>query len=393
MPAALSAAEAARDIAKKVLPSVVLLVMEDEAGRPLRMGSGFVLREGVIATNMHVIKGASRGYGRLPGDKTKYDIAGTLGTDPPRDLVLLSVKNIKAPPLKIGDSSKAVVGDEVYAAGNPQGLEGTFSSGIISGVRKDGEDQLLQITAPISSGSSGGPVVNNWGEVIGVSVATFEEGQNLNFAIPSAYLLPLISGTSKLTPLRPVIAPNEEVAQANGNIKVDGNWLRLPKFDLTRPSSQKQPYSPQEVRQAWLRGLQTGNSYGCYDFPSSVWRDSKTWQETLPALEVGEFGKIFKCNILQILGPEDMIVQVGLDGLGRLPFYVLNRFTLLRLHGFSTEGLTDRTNIVLDDAIAIIGTCKYITADNTNRTILLAVPLERLKRGSGAKPRAHPVRE
>ena len=384
-PAGLSAAEIASEIAKKVLPSVVLLVMEDDAGRPLGLGSGFVVRDGVIATNMHVIKGASRGYARLPGDKTKYDIAGTLGTDSARDLVLLSVENMKAPILKIGDSSKAVVGDEVYAAGNPQGLEGTFSSGIVSGVRTVGEDHLLQITAPISPGSSGGPVVNSGGEVIGVSVATFEEGQNLNFAIPSAYLLPLISGTTKLTPLSPVIAPGEEVAQANGNIKIDGKWIKLPKFDLTRPSSQTQPYSPEEVK--------TGGSYGSYYLPNSVWRNLKTWEETLPALQVGEFGKIFYCHIVQIRGPEDMIVEIGLGGLGRLPFYVPDWGTLLRLYGFSTEGLTDETNIVLDDAIAIIGTWTHITAGNTNRTILLAVPLERLKRGPEAKPGAHPKRE
>ena len=399
-PAALPAAEAARDIAKKVLPSVVLLVMEDDAGRPLGIGSGFFVRDGVIATNMHVIKGASRGHARLPGDETKYDIAGTLGSDSARDLVLLSVENMKAPPLKIGDSSKAVVGDEVYAAGNPQGLEGTFSSGIVSGVRTVGEDHLLQITAPISPGSSGGPVVNSGGEVIGVSVATLEEGQNLNFAIPSAYLLPLISGTSKLTPLASMIAPDEEGAHADGSIEIDGKWVRLPSFDLTRPSSQTQPYSPQkaeEVKKGWLRP-----GYG-YDFPKSVWRNRKTWEETLPALQVGEFGKIFQCYTVQILGPEDMIVKVGLDGLGRLPRYdpkgeialvpVFNRLTPVRLHGFSTQGLTDRTGIVLDDAIAIIGTWTHITAGEGDRTILLAVPLESLKRGSGAKPGAHPVRE
>ncbi|MGB3086559.1 MAG: trypsin-like peptidase domain-containing protein [Phycisphaerae bacterium] len=393
-PAGLSAAETASEIAKKVLPSVVLLMMEDDAGRALSVGSGFVVREGVIATNMHVIKRASRGYAKLPGYKTKYDIAGTLATDSARDLVLLSVKNMKAPPLKIGDSSKAVVGDEVYAAGNPQGLEGTFSSGIVSGVRKVGEGRLLQITAPISAGSSGGPVVNSGGEVIGVSVATFEEGQNLNFAIPSAYLLPMISGTTKLTPLSPVIAPDEEVAQANGNIKIDDKWIRLPEFDLTRPSSQTQPYLPekQKVEAAWFRASKTGNHYGCYIFIDSpdvpsVWRNLKTWEETLPALQVGEFGKIFKCYTVQIRGPEDMIVRVGLSGLGRwrvgVPDPLWNR--LVRLHGFSTEGLTDGMKNVLDDAIAIIGTWTYITADNTNRTILLAVPLERVKREAGCE--------
>ena len=80
------------------------------------------------------------------------------------------------------------VGETVYAVGNPRGLEGTFSDGIISSIRPVGSDKLIQITAPLSPGSSGGPVLNRRGEVIGVSVLTIRDGQNLNFAIPSNYL-------------------------------------------------------------------------------------------------------------------------------------------------------------------------------------------------------------
>ena len=77
--------------------------------------------------------------------------------------------------------------------GNPRGLEGTFSDGIISSVRPVGSDKLIQITAPLSPGSSGGPVLNRRGEVIGVSVLTIRDGQNLNFAIPSNYLKTLLT--------------------------------------------------------------------------------------------------------------------------------------------------------------------------------------------------------
>jgi len=179
-------AQTAREIAKKVSPSVVLLVMEDENGQPLAMGSGFVIEDGIVATNLHVIAGASRGYAKLAEQKEKFNISGTVAVDVARDIALLAVEDIKAPALSIGDSKQLAVGDEVYAVGNPRGLEGTFSAGIISSIRKVGEDSLLQITAPISPGSSGGPVVDNKGEVIGVAVATFKGGQNLNFAIPSS---------------------------------------------------------------------------------------------------------------------------------------------------------------------------------------------------------------
>jgi hypothetical protein len=141
-----------------------------------------------------VIEGAARGYAKLVDQKPKYNIGGIVASDPARDLVLLAVEGLKAAPLPIGNSNEVAVGDAVYAIGNPRGLEGTFSPGIVSSIRKIGEDSLLQITAPISPGSSGGPVVNEKGEVIGVAVATFKGGQNLNFAIPSRYLSALFSG-------------------------------------------------------------------------------------------------------------------------------------------------------------------------------------------------------
>lgn len=194
-------AETAREVAKKVAPSVVLLVMEDSNGQPLAMGSGFVVKDGIVATNLHVVEGASRGYAKLAERKEKFNIAGTVAVDSARDIALLAVEDIKAPALTIGDSKQLAVGDEVYAVGNPRGLEGTFSAGIISSIRKVGEDSLLQITAPISPGSSGGPVVNSKGDIIGVAVATFKGGQNLNFAIRSAYLSALAGQIKATVPL------------------------------------------------------------------------------------------------------------------------------------------------------------------------------------------------
>ena len=102
--------------------------------------------------------------------------------------------------VSIADSDAVQVGEPVYAVGNPHGLEGTFSQGIISSVRKVGTDRLLQITAPVSPGSSGGPVLNGRGKVIGISVATFRGGQNLNFAIPSNYLTALLTQVGETKP-------------------------------------------------------------------------------------------------------------------------------------------------------------------------------------------------
>ncbi len=181
-----------QEIAKKAFGSTVLLVMEDANGQPLSLGSGFFIASGEIASNLHVVEGAARGYAKLVGEKTKYDIEGVTAIDPERDLVVLKIPVREQQVLSIGNSDAIQVGDSVYAVGNPQGLEGTFSQGIVSSIRDIGSDKLLQITAPISPGSSGGPVLSATGEVVGVSVATFRSGQNLNFAIPSNYLKTLL---------------------------------------------------------------------------------------------------------------------------------------------------------------------------------------------------------
>ncbi len=212
-------AQTAQEIAKKAFTSTVLLVMEDANGQPLSLGSGFFVREGEIASNLHVVEGAARGYAKLVGQKTKYDIEGITAIDPERDLVVLRISGARASTLALGNSDAVQVGETVYAVGNPQGLEGTFSQGIVSSIREVGTDNLLQITAPISPGSSGGPVLNVKGEVIGVSVATFRGGQNLNFAIPSNYLKTLLgkAGTPKsLAQAKPMKSQRSILADLGG---------------------------------------------------------------------------------------------------------------------------------------------------------------------------------
>ena len=184
--------QTAQEVAKKAFGSTVLPVMEDANGQPLSLGSGFFVRDGEVASNLHVVEGAARGYAKLVGQKTKYDIEGITTIDPQRDLVVIKISASGSPTLALGSSDAVQVGESIYAVGNPQGLEGTFSQGIVSSIREVGTDKLLQITAPISPGSSGGPVLNGKGEVIGISVATFRGGQNLNFAIPSDYLTTLL---------------------------------------------------------------------------------------------------------------------------------------------------------------------------------------------------------
>jgi tetratricopeptide (TPR) repeat protein len=180
----------ATEIAKRTFPSVVLLITENSDGQPVAQGSGFFVQADVIVTNYHVIKGASRIKAKIVGQKGVYNISEVLGRDKEADLAILRVEGIRGRPLSFGDSSRVAVGEVVYAVGNPEGLEGTFSQGIVSSLRGR---SYIQITAPISHGSSGGPVLNKRGEVIGVAIGAIEEGQNLNFAVPVSYLADLIS--------------------------------------------------------------------------------------------------------------------------------------------------------------------------------------------------------
>ena len=197
----IATAQTPQQIAQKAFRSTVLLVMEDKNGQPLSLGSGFFVGQGQIATNLHVVEGATRGYAKLVGKKTKFNIEGYTAIDEKRDLIILKVTAFAAKTISLGNSNLVQVGETVYAVGNPRGLEGTFSDGIISSIRQVGSDKLIQITSPLSPGSSGGPVLNRKGEVIGVSVLTIRDGQNLNFAIPSYYLKTLIAKVGVKKPL------------------------------------------------------------------------------------------------------------------------------------------------------------------------------------------------
>ena len=191
----------AREIAKQTLPSVVLLVMGNSKAETAKSGSGFFVTEDIVATNFHVIKDTDEGVAKIIGQDKLYDVLGVVGVDEKNDLALLKIKGIKGKPLILNKEDSTAIGDEVFAVGNPKGLEGTFSQGIISSIRKSEKINLLQITASISEGSSGGAILNNKGEVVGVAVGAIESGQSLNFAIPVSLLRSLISNKKSLKSL------------------------------------------------------------------------------------------------------------------------------------------------------------------------------------------------
>ena len=247
----------AQDIAKRAKGSTVFIEMQrdvkDDCGHlhkdwEIGSGSGFFVRPDQIATNFHVIKhvneevvgklfkkcgckiieaGPVEVTARIVGTEKKYAVVGYTALDADRDLATLKVRAFGAKPLKLGDSKHVEQGTEAYPIGNPLGLlVNVVSDGKISSIQwvesirrffKNGSisdrqqnkmrQKLLVMTAPISLGSSGGPVLNGMGEVIGISVGIHLRGQNLNFAVPVndlKALLEIVGPPKPLSNLDPI---------------------------------------------------------------------------------------------------------------------------------------------------------------------------------------------
>ena len=176
---------------KQIQPAVVTVIGYNADDKPSHLGSGFFVSEdGQLITCWHVLQGVARAELKLPRGEC-YPLTTVLAEDQRSDLLKLSVKIPGGTPfLKVADI-RPQVGEHVLAVGSPLGLEQSVSEGLVSAFRsfKDRGD-FMQISAPISPGSSGGPVVNLQGQVIGV--ASFQvRGQNIYFAVPGSRILAL----------------------------------------------------------------------------------------------------------------------------------------------------------------------------------------------------------
>ena len=168
-------------VAERALPSVVRIVAYDVTGGWIAEGSGFFISPRKIITNAHVV---DRAYSaEVFTDQEYYDRVTILNANEHMDLAILSVEAEDEIPLQINREAESKPGQRVIVIGHPLGLDKSVSDGVISGVRTVDGRQELQITAPISSGSSGSPVLDDEGRVIGVVHAGYDEGQNLNLAI------------------------------------------------------------------------------------------------------------------------------------------------------------------------------------------------------------------
>jgi tetratricopeptide (TPR) repeat protein len=174
------------ELVRRIKPSAVAIETFDSRGEKLSRGSGFFIESDRIVTNRHVIEGAYRAEVHS-STGTVFPVRGVLAVDAEGDIALLKIDMPNPPvrPLSL-DRTSPQEGESVVVIGNPLGLEGSVTNGIVSAVRDIPTfGRIIQITAAISAGSSGSPVVNMQGQVIGIATLQVTGGQSVNFAIPS----------------------------------------------------------------------------------------------------------------------------------------------------------------------------------------------------------------
>jgi len=189
----------ANDVYQKAA-SAIVLIKTDKA-----VGTGFIVApNGLIATALHVVEGATRvAVKTASGDI--YDNVSLLAKDERRDLAILKVTGFDFSFVKLGNSNDIKPGDQVIVIGNPLGaeqLQTSITDGIISGLRDLGDGyKVIQITAPVSPGNSGGPAFSSNGDVIGVVVFKLRHGESLNFAVPINYIRGMLEAADPSKPI------------------------------------------------------------------------------------------------------------------------------------------------------------------------------------------------
>lgn len=208
----------AAEIAERVSSSVFYIEVYDTQKQIFGSGSGFFINtDGIAVTNYHVIENSSSAQiTTINGEK--YDVTSVIAFDEKMDVAIIKVSKTSVSgatvsgfsATTVGNSDNIKAGQIVYALGSPVGLQNTISNGIISNVKQVvGEDTYIQITAPISHGSSGGALVNEYGEVLGITSAGIDDAQNIGFAIP-INVIKMFDLNSRGTPYSNFVASNKK---------------------------------------------------------------------------------------------------------------------------------------------------------------------------------------
>src|SRR5215831_6116017 len=170
--------------------SVVTVLTFDTNRAPLGQGSGFIVARNRVVTNYHVVAG-STSASIVFEDGSIGVVTAVIAASTPKDLVIVEVETGARPQLPLGNELQLKVGETIYAIGSPKGLSTSLSNGLVSAFRQEEGQFLIQITAPVAPGSSGGPVLNNMGQVVGVATSRLKEG-SFGFAMGAGDLQHLL---------------------------------------------------------------------------------------------------------------------------------------------------------------------------------------------------------
>ncbi|MEO5857763.1 MAG: trypsin-like peptidase domain-containing protein [Pyrinomonadaceae bacterium] len=282
------------ELVKRVKPSSVSIETFNSRGETVSRGSGFFVANDRIITNRHVIERSNRVVITLVDGK-KFVAKGVLAVDGEGDLALLQVDvpSHLARPLPIV-ARVPQEGESIVVIGNPFGLEGSVSDGIVSAVREiSGYGKIIQITAPISPGSSGSPVVNMYGQVVGVATLQAAEGQSLNFAVPAERIAQL--KVNELQTIAALSADTQRNKRANAERSYSQGVAQLSRDDYTRalPFFERAAELDSNYAEAWY---QAGFTYGALGRHQDALKASKQaaklrpdWPETFINIGASSF--------------------------------------------------------------------------------------------------------
>jgi len=207
--AAQALAKTPEQVFQQASKSVVTIQAYDRDENPVNQGGGVVIGHEAVVTNCHVLEGGTRlvvGY-----NKDTFE-ARLAHADHERDLCQLAVPRLNAPRAALW-TGRLRVGQRVYAIGAPEGLELTFTEGLVSSLREFEGSQYIQTSAAISQGSSGGGLFDSEGRLIGITAFFLQDGQNLNFAAPASWIAELASRAGGTVAAKSAGAARDSIAR------------------------------------------------------------------------------------------------------------------------------------------------------------------------------------
>lgn len=270
--------------------SVVVIFAADQNGQRQVLGSGFIVARGKIATNHHVLQGMSNAQVVFSDGEVK-SVSGVVADSPQQDLIILSADTGDRSPLVLGDELSLQQGASVYALGAPQGLDLSLTNGIVSSFRNVNGQFLIQNTAAISHGSSGGPLFDQAGRVVGITSSMLANSPGIYFSVgvgvlkrllrtPDLVTLPLKEWAQQSASDSPGAEAAPDEASDAGEVKQIEQLLESKKFDTVKAALQelatKEPDSEVVHRLTGELDFRTGDINGAIsEFNSSVQKAPK----------------------------------------------------------------------------------------------------------------------